>query len=260
MVLPALIRRFPGEVLLDFETLSLPVPEPARHGRLMAILQRFGSTAIPYLIPCLNSADRAKRFYATLLLGELDEIEALDAVGLRLLDFDVRVASLALSLIRRVVPLRQLSLPVYRAVRLALDDTRVRPVTVRRAVEAVGVLRDPGAVPHLIELLKSQKGPLRQSVVSSLRLISCQDFGNSARRWSTWWSRVRNQERAEWLLKALDHRQEAIRARAANELKLLAPGDFGYSPAAPRRERESARQRYLQWWEDEGRQQLSQRD
>jgi HEAT repeat protein len=258
--LPSLIRRFPGELLVDWENLSVPVPAAASHGRLLGLIARFGAAAVPYLVPKLHSADRVKRYYAVLLLGEIGELDVLEVVGLRLLDYDPRVAALAASVASRVIPSRRLPPAVYRSIRTALTDRKVSEVVVHRAAEAAGIVRDRGAVPALIELLRSAKGPKRLAALTSLRMITGQDFGNSARRWAAWWGRARHQKRVEWLIEALDHRQEQVRAVAAVELVKLVPNDFGFSATAPRKERDNARKRYVDWWLAEGRASFSDRD
>lgn len=258
--LPSLLHRFPGEVVLDWEKLSLPVPEPSKHGPLLALLQRFGDRAIPYVLPKLNSADRSKRYYAVLLLGKLDTDDALEALGLRLLDYDAAIADLAAFFINKHVPTRSLRPSVGRAIRSALTDQRASETIVHRAIEAAGVVRDELSVPGLIDLLKSSKGGKRQATLHSLRVITGQDFGNSARRWSSWWSKSSKKSRLEWLIEALDHRQARVRARALTELQHLVPDDFGFQPEGPRRSREVARQRYLRWFEEVGRQQFTARN
>lgn len=258
--LPSLVRRFPGELAVDWESLSLPVPPAAKHGRLLALVSRFGAASVPYLVPKLHSADRVKRFYAVLLLGEVGETEAFEAIGQRLLDYDARVASLAATVISRSVPLRKVPPSVTRSIRTALTDRQVSDVVQHRAIEAAGVVRDGGAVPALVELLRTARGPSRLAALVSLRTITGQDFGTSARRWSAWWTRARHQKRVEWLIEALDHRQEQVRAVAATELSKLVPNDFGFSATAPRKDRDIARKRYVDWWLAEGRTSFADRD
>jgi len=251
--LPSLIRRFPGNVPEGWENLSLPVPKVSALGRLLALLQEFGVAAVPYLIPKLHSADRAKRFFAVLLLGNIENDDALEAIGLRLLDYDARVASLAGTIISKELFKKKLPPSVYKAIRAALTDRQVSEVIVARAADAAGIVRDRGSVPALIDLLRTARGARKQTALNSLRLITGQDLGNSARRWSTWWGRARHQKRAEWLIDALDHRQERVRARAAAELNSIADVDFGFTATAPRKEREAARRQYQRWWQEEGR-------
>lgn len=250
--LPSLIRRFPGEVMMDWESLSLPVPRPSDHGRLLKLLQSYGTAAMPYLVPKLHSADRTKRFYAVLLLGEIDEPEALEAVGHRLLDYETKVSSLAAMIVARSMYQRKLSPSVYKSIRSALTDRQAPEVIARRAAEAAGVVRDRGSVPPLVDLLRTARGAMKQIALNSLRLITGQDLGSSARRWSAWWGRARHLKRPEWLIDALDHRQERVRALAAAELTRMFDRSFGFEASSPRKEREAARRKCLQWWQNEG--------
>jgi HEAT repeat protein len=210
----------------------------------LELLTRFGTLAVPYLLPKLTSTDPERRFYAALMLGELSSAEALDGVAMRLLDPDPRVAGLAGVVVARHVPVHTFDRALYHAVRSTLTNQRAPDVAVYRAVEAAGVLRDVGAVDGLLERLHDARTAPRQAAVRSLRSITGQDFGTSARRWSAWWAGHRARPRAEWLVDALDHRQEQVRARAAQELRRLLPGVAEFRPDAPRRERDEARQRY----------------
>jgi hypothetical protein len=147
---------------------------------------------------------------------------------------------------------KQLPLSVFDAIRTVLADRQAPEVFVHRAAEAARLLRDRGSVPALIDLLRTVRGAKKVTVQNALRQITGQDFGSSARRWSVWWGRARQQHRIEWLIDALDHRNERVRFLAARELALIVPQDFGFTASGPRREREQARLRYLEWWQETG--------
>lgn len=251
--LPVLVRRFPGDVKLDWQNLTEPVAEPGNHGKLLGILRSFGGTVVPYLIPTLNSHDPAKRFFAVLVLGTIDDEVALESVGQKLLDSDPRVASLAGSVLSKDAAKKPLPPTVFASIRIVLEDRQAPEIFVHRAADAARQLRDHGAVPQLIDLLRAVRGAKKITVLNALRQITGQDFGNSARRWSGWWKKFGHKNRVEWLIDALDHRNERVRATAGRELTRIVPDDFGYVPTGTRREREEARRRYSQWWEENGR-------
>src|SRR4029453_3713031 len=103
-----------------------------------------------------NSAD--VRFYATYLMSELAFPEALPLVGLRLYDADSQVRQVALDVIRKFESGVGAALGgrEFREVLERLRGDLVEPDAERARLAAIasGELRDPKAVPRLIELLK----------------------------------------------------------------------------------------------------------
>ena len=136
--------------------------------------------------------------------------------------------------------------------RTALREPRDSAMVRRRAASALGELRDVDAVPLLIAALSDRDGPLSQSAQRALVLITRQDFGTTAQHWVDWWSNASSRHRVEWLIDALLHVDTALRHEASEELKKLTGQFFGYYYNLPRRERERAHQKYLEWWGREG--------
>ena len=83
--------------------------------------------------------------------------------------------------------------------------------------------------------------------------IAGQDFGRSRRRWLGWWHGHADRPRTEWLIEGLRHREPAVRAAAAEELRPLVGNLYGYRPDLPRPAREAAAKRISVWWETVGR-------
>ena len=73
-----------------------------------------------------------------------------------------------------------------------------------------------------------------------------------AEQWGTWWLENAWSPRTAWLLAALGDDDAATRRRAFEELRPLSLAVFGYAPDLPPRERETARQRWIEWWRARG--------
>src|SRR5690606_40671741 len=68
-----------------------------------------------------------------------------------------------------------------------------------------------------------------------------------------WWDKNRRKNRVEWLLEGLGHKDPEIRKSAVEDLRKATGEYFGYHHDLPRREREAARQRWLDWGNQTGR-------
>jgi hypothetical protein len=156
-------------------------------------------------------------------------------------------------------------LAALRVLRSRLDRGRVRALAdklrgeltgpVERAVPAAGALgelRDGQAVPALIEALQGPAA-LAQTAARALLEIAQQDFGQSRKKWLTWWETHKGSERADWLLEGLSHKSPEIRFASSEELRLVTGEYFGYHFDLPKKEREEARERWQTWWRTEGR-------
>jgi len=151
-------------------------------------------------------------------------------------------------------------LAALRVLRTRLDRPRVRELAnkqreelkgpVERAVlaaAALGELRDPLAVPALIEALQGPPSLVR-TAARALVEIAQQDFGQSRKKWLLWWEAHKNTDRIEWLFEGLSHRSPEIRFASSEELRLTTGEYFGYHFDLPKREREEALQRWQAWW------------
>jgi hypothetical protein len=108
------------------------------------------------------------------------------------------------------------------------------------------------SVELLVELTAHTDRQLSVPAHRALVAITAQDFGNAERKWRAWLKKHGAQYRAEWLIDGLMHGDEKVRAIAGRELQELSQVYFGYVAGAPRRERERAQRRYLDWWRNEG--------
>jgi hypothetical protein len=120
-----------------------------------------------------------------------------------------------------------------------------------KAVEAMGALaamRDGGAIPVLVEALRSGDRSVLTAAHQALVQIARQDLGTSRRRWAAWWDKNKDRERVEWLFEGLGHKETRIRLACEEELRQLTGESFGYRFDLPRRERDEARQRWIAGW------------
>jgi type II secretion system (T2SS) protein E len=155
-------------------------------------------------------------------------------------------------------------LAALRVLRLRLDRPRVRALgdklreelkgPAERAVPAAGALgelRDPLAVPALIDVLEGPPSLVR-TAARALVEIAKQDFGQSRKKWLVWWETHKGADRVDWLLEGLSHKAPEIRFSASEELRLITGEYFGYHFDLPKREREEAKERWQQWWYQSG--------
>ena len=261
--LDALLRRFPGPLRVDRRSARggelMPVLE---HGPILRAVARFGRRAVPPLLRLLGHGSADVRFYSTYLMTELAFPEALALVGLRLYDADSQVRQVALDVVRKFetgmgadVGGRE-----FREVLERLRGDLVEPDAERARLAAVacGELRDPKAVPRLIELLKHREQRVADAAHRALVVITKQDFDRSRWRWRAWWDKNRSRHRVEWMLEGLAHKAPEVRLSASEELKRLTSEYFGYHFDLPKREREEARRKWIAWWEQVGRKRFAQ--
>ena len=119
------------------------------------------------------------------------------------------------------------------------------------AIEKVQELRDPGALPALLERL-GEDTPLGKAALAALVTITRHDFGTTRWRWTRWWREWKSRHRIEWLIDALTEKNAELRLQAAQELEELSGRYFGYHFDLGRREREEARRRFTDWWQTTG--------
>ena len=72
-----------------------------------------------------------------------------------------------------------------RIARLKDDNPHVR----QRAATTLGAMKDPRAVPPLIDALRDKDAQVQENAAEALKNITGQDYGKSKLRWSAWWGR-----------------------------------------------------------------------
>ncbi len=245
----ALVARLPGPLRLDRHTLRGATPPLGEHGPLLAVLARMGRAARDPLVERLGDPSLEVRYYATLALGELKSPDVVTPLGSRLYDPDAAVRRAAVDALAHFGDSPQL-----RRLHEQLRGDLPGPDNVRQryAAEAVGALKDVESVPRLVELVKHSEFAVVSAARKSLVEITKQDFGTSRWRWRSWWERHRDEPRVEWMLESLGHAEPEVRHSAAEELRGLSRDSFGYAFDLPKREREDARKRWVEWWREHG--------
>jgi HEAT repeat protein len=207
---------------------------------------------VPYLLPLLASRDPEVRFYATFLFSEIQYPEAIPKLAALLFDPDLQTRILAIDVLKGFR-----RFPEFDSVTKELRETAwiaSNPAPRRRsAVEAIGELRDAGAVAMLIEMVDVPDDELSDLCWKALVLITRQDHGKVKKKWQTWLAKEGARHHIEWLIDALVHPSPELRLGASEELKRITKEYFGYYYNLPKRDREKARKRYLEWWERIGR-------
>jgi hypothetical protein len=250
-VMPELARRFPGQLAVDRYGTGGRSLRASQYGPLLALTIRIGARVVPLLVEKLASADREVRFYATLALAEVRAPIAVGGLVARVFDSDYGVLGAALDALAGYPP-RDVDAalePVRRALRS--DSLRARA-----AAHALGELRDVKALLDLIDATERDATTAAEAR-RALVLITRQDFGTKAKKWRKWWEEHKGRSRIEWLLEALGHSETSLREAAVEELRRMTGEHFGYHADGPKREREEARQRWLKWWDETGRQRFT---
>lgn len=156
--------------------------EAVQLAALEALTERRDSVHEPELRRLLRAEDAAIRRLAIVSLGRI-RVER-DGWPRELLTLSqdrqppVRMgAAAALAELRTVEALERLHA-------MLADPERVVRVEV---LQAVGNLRRPQSVPHLIGRIEAERGRLREDVLTVLRLVTGLDHGTTRERWQRWW-------------------------------------------------------------------------
>ena len=250
--LPVLTRDFPGLLWFDRSRPHRRLPRGRDVSAVARAIAAFGDRAVPYLIPVLDHDGADERFYATLLASEFRHPMLVEPLGRRVFDRDERTAALAVDVLRMQ---RRFSGPLQDVIEGLRAEARVPRSDVHKrvaATRALGALRDVGSLELFVQLLESDKPKLVQESLRSLVALTKQDFGENIAKWESWVEQNGHRHRIEWLIDALLHADEKLRAEAGEELKRLTQEYYGYHPALPKRDREVAQRKYRDWWSAEG--------
>jgi hypothetical protein len=249
--MPAIMARFPGPLDVPPSRLGDPLPRVTACGPVLRLIARQRRVALPFVLSHIDSNDPETRMWATFLLSELAYPEAVEPLVARVFDTSPRVRKVARVAARAVAEVAVAAI-VERLGKVALQS-EAAPGDRIVAIETLGELREPLAVPVLIGALGDQNADIGVASRAALMLIARQDFGVDARKWNAWFSANATKHRIEWLIDALDHEISGMRKAAGIELRSLTKEFYGYSEDLPKRERERAQQRYREWWSTDGR-------
>lgn len=248
----ALLPSFPGPLGYNRFQAEGMLPRVAAHGPLLRTLLMFGKAAVPHLIPFLESVDPNQRFYATFMFSELPYPSALGALVARVFDNDQQIRALAIDVLRGFSQFPEYHWALRDVVAVLVSD-QATPAAKRIASVTLGELREPTAVPALIECLSSDDGVLCERSHRSLVKITFEDRGFAPERWETWFVSNRHRHRLEWAIDALGGRGESQRKAALAELRRYTGSAVDW-PQGPIEERywQEIRRQCRDWWKNEG--------
>lgn len=254
--LDAVFKHFPGPHELVRGELGAKLPAMSDSGPLLRLVVTFRHAAVPRLIETLDDPDPDRRYCALLCLGEVAHPSAISRLIPALLAGETSTRDAALTVLKSYRRFTEFS-SVGRSLRTLLRDVRAPTDQRVHAARALAEFRDIDSVPVLIASLADPDNTVVTAVHRALVDITRQDFGNGVTSWSDWWQHAQHRHRIEWLIDALLSTDAALRHEASEELKKLTGQFFGYYFNLPRRERERAHQRYIEWWRREGTQHFS---
>ena len=206
---------------------------------------------------CPARAHHDTRYCALLCLGECVHPSAVASLVTRLFDEDDAVRAAAVDVLRTHQRFDEFA-EACRSIRAARGDHRA--AARNAAALALGELRDADSVPTLVSALDDPDAAVAEATHKALTVITRQDFGAMAAPWVSWWARAGQRHRVEWLIDALLHPEPGVRHEASEELKKLTGQYFGYYFNLPKRDRERAHQRYVEWWRSDGAQRFEARE
>jgi HEAT repeat protein len=218
---------------------------------LSRALVAFRDRAAPYVGALAGAGSADRRYYAVMVASEIPSGVLVDPLVQLVFDEDAGVRALVLEVLpkfRGFVEIQDQILFLRRTARVRGKDMSRR----LHAMAALAALRDTGALRLLVDLLEDEEADVRRAAHGALVGITCEDLGESARRWVAWADKNEGRNRIEWLMDSLLHADEALRAQAGDELKSITQQYFGYHPGASRKEREVVQTKYRNWWEREG--------
>lgn len=247
-VLAWLAEGFPGKLVVDRFDLGGRHLKAAQHGPVLDLVVRMGPAAAELLVEKMRDGRKEVRYYATLCASESRPDAAITTMVERLFDSDYGIREVAVEGLKGY-PVRNLdeALEVPRRALHGEDLDRIKA-----AATALAELADVRAIPDLLDV-HGRGGDAAVAVGKALIRLTKQDFGISNKKWRQWWDKNRKKNRIEWLLDGLAARDPEIRRSSAEDLRKATGEYFGYHHDLPRREREVARQRWTEWWNQTGR-------
>ena len=247
-VLAWMAEHFPGKLKVDRFDLGGRHLKAAQHGPVLDLAVRLGPAAAEQLIEKMRDGRKEVRYYAALCASESRPETAVLPLVDRLFDSDYGVREVALEGLKGY-PWRGLD-EALEVPRRALHSEDLDKI--KTAATALAELADVRAIPDLLDV-HGRGGDAAVAVGKALVGLTKQDFGINNKKWRQWWDRNRKKNRIEWLLDGLAARDPDIRRSSAEDLRKATGEYFGYHHDLPRRERELARQRWTEWWNQTGR-------
>jgi len=252
VALPALPQAFPGPLWFDRRRNYRKLPRGRDVSAVSRALVAFRERAAPYVGALAGAGSPDRRFYAVMVAAEIPSGALVDPLVQRVFDEDLGVRSLVLEVLPKFRGFSEIQDQLVFLRRTA----RIRgkePVRRLYALAALAALRDSGALRMLVDLLEDEDAAVGRAAHAALVTITCEDLGDSSRRWAAWAEKNESHHRIEWLIDALLSSEEPLRGQAGEELKNITQQYFGYHPGSSRKEREVVQAKYRAWWESDGR-------
>lgn len=250
--LPVLAQAFPGPLWFDRRGPHRKLPRGRDISGIARGIVAFRDRAAPYVRALLGATVADRRFYALLVASEIPSGVLVEAIANLAFDADLGIRALAIEILPKFASFQEFAAQLVTIRRTA----RIRGKDPERRLQAIALLaalRDAESLQTLTDLLEDDDVAVRRACHGALVAITCEDLGDSSRRWAAWVERHQKQHRVEWLIEALTGSDDHLRARAGEELKSLTQQYFGYHSGASRREREVVQAKYRSWWESQGR-------
>lgn len=242
---------FPGKLVRPRES-STERLKAAEHGPILDLITRIGAPCGTALSEKMSDADREVRYYATLCAAEIRPPEVLNELVERLFDTDEKIRELAVEALRGYPSEeRSKALDFARRALHSEDNGRVKV-----AADGLTKLADTSAIPDLIDA-HSRGGDAASVSRSALFQLSAQDFGNSTRKWRSWWEKNQERHPIEWMLDGLNSKSAEVRQHACEVLRSMSGEYFGYGHDLPKKERDKTRQLWMDWWNKSGKERFS---
>jgi hypothetical protein len=221
-----LVRAFPGAVWFNRHETATRLPKGRGVSGVAAALVEFGALAVPHVEGLLRDRDADTRHLALLVLAELGTPQLPERAAPLVVDPDSGVSNIAILTIQahRNLPSRALAMEqLYHYV-------NVPNPPIAALLRTFFVLRDPGCVPHIADVLQHTDAKLVEATERVLRALTGRDLGAKPARWLAWYQRHAHLSRTEWLLSAASSWRVKERTLAAEELQLLSGETFGFAP------------------------------
>lgn len=251
-IMDAVFQRFPGVLAIERYDLGGRLLPAAQHGPLLSFIVDLGESTVDHLVAQMASDERDVRYYATLCMAEIRSTKAVAALVERIFDSDYGARGAAVDALAGY-PLELLDQGLKPARDALTDDDIDR---VQAAARALADITDIKAIPDLMVAI-ARGGKYADHARRALMRLTKQDFGTSARKWRAWWTKYHDRSRIEWLIEGLAHKDDSIRRTSVEELRKLTGEFFDYQFDGSKRERETARKRWLAWWQGKGRQRFA---
>ncbi len=250
-ILPQLIERFPGPLVVNPFAPDATLPGFADCGPIMSLLSHHGREAHRHVLTKLDAPDPMVRFFATYFYSAVYVPEAIPRLIQRLHDEEPRICMVAARTLfsyRSHKDFHQVIQHLHG--RLAATSVAAR----RHATYLIGLFRDVTAIPKLLDIIERKDRSLTDVTENALAEITKQRLGTSPRKWRNWWTKNKDKNRIAWLVDGLSSKDTNIRRSAAEELRAVTGLDMGYDEDAPRKQRDEARNKWTRWWKEKQKQ------